>query len=237
MLFCVLESVVSVSSYHSLVSSPRFGGSLLSLLRTITVSCPDFVSLCRHGSQRRPMSGDECCGRFFAAEGVFTYDGKCFTTQGVLNYTVYFPGKAQGITVGVRETASDVTARLDATVSDWLSTPLSRRGVAFAVSDRSAHPTVAMAMSEGGRGARLGAVADVAVRVEAVDFTQTQYPLRSILHGEEKCLGEGEEEEGADLAPGFQRYSMDNCKAGKIQRGANYFYGCNLVTFPTHCDG
>ena len=33
-----------------------------------------------------------CSGNVFSDSGVYTFDGKCFTTQGAMNYSIFFPG-------------------------------------------------------------------------------------------------------------------------------------------------
>ncbi len=69
---------------------------------------------------------------------------------------------------------------------------------------------------------------------EIIDFRQTRHWIRTFVQDQELCLDH--ETDSKNLVPGFAQYSMDNCKMSRIQRGVNYFYGCNLLTIPVHCN-
>ncbi len=177
--------------YQRLVAE-RHDGDLLRLLHGITVGCRDVVAMCKFASDK-PMDGEECCQKMFDPKGVFTFDGKCFTTQGVMKFAVYFPGKeakspefrhqtrlkkivffpphllllkgkAQGVKVVVKGSPGTSVVPLDPTVANLFS--LSRRGAAFAVSDRSNHPTVGLMSA--GMGARMNTVTDVPIAIVRV---------------------------------------------------------------------
>ncbi len=164
----------------------RYDNNLLFLLNNLTVSCEDFLVMCKEGL-RPPLCGQRCCKEIFDSKGVFTFDGKCFTTQGVMKFDTYFPGrsskayfplsisfqaqwcyiycmripaaKSQGVIVTVRHSSSDITSRLNPHVSNWLS--ISRQGVAFAVTDNLTHPTISL--MQRGNGARKNTVTDVPI--------------------------------------------------------------------------
>ena len=65
----------------------RYRGRVEELLEAVTLGCQDFIHVCRLGLGRM-LPSEDCCGKVFDPRGLYTFEGKCFSTQGVMNYTV-----------------------------------------------------------------------------------------------------------------------------------------------------
>ena len=68
----------------------KFNGSIMDFLDAVTVSCEDFVMMCKMGL-RSEMPGDQCCREVFSKKVSFKIDSNFSTQSGPhTNFLVAF---------------------------------------------------------------------------------------------------------------------------------------------------
>ena len=67
------------------VVDSKFNGSVIDFLNAVTVSCEDFVMMCKLGL-RSEMPGDQCCREVFAKE--VNYDLHVHVSNPILEHTL-----------------------------------------------------------------------------------------------------------------------------------------------------
>ena len=55
----------------------KFNGSIINFLDAMTVSCEDFIMMCKMGL-RSEMPGDQCCREVFSNKVSFEIDSECY---------------------------------------------------------------------------------------------------------------------------------------------------------------
>jgi hypothetical protein len=105
----------------------KFYNNSIYLLNNITKDCSQTIDFCQLGTIGK-LNGTDCCAQLFS-KSEYTQQYKCYHTGGMMNFTMFEPSKAFGVTVGVE--FADYSTKLDDNITSLCA--LYMTGIAVAV--------------------------------------------------------------------------------------------------------
>ncbi|XP_040580197.1 uncharacterized protein [Lepeophtheirus salmonis] len=120
-----------------------FNGNLRNLLDAVTLDCSDFIRICMMGAFQ---TWAECCKNVFNYTGIYSYDGKCFSTKGVMNHQFLIASSFDAIQIVIAMDKENPYELLNGSIATWSSHSL--RGISFALIDENDDPISALYNSD-----------------------------------------------------------------------------------------